>query len=245
MDDPIQPIAADETFRFECTKDVPCFNACCRNLNQFLTPYDILQLKNHIGIPSGEFLEKYTTRNIGPETGLPVISLKPLPGGDLLCPFVAPEGCSVYLSRPSSCRIYPVARAVSRNRNTGQVSEHFALLKEDHCCGFEQSKTQTVKEWMRNQDVIVCNQVIDLFLEIISLKARLLPGSLDLRSEQLFHIALYDIDAFKKQVFEDGLANDMHLEEAFLNELKKDEIELLKFGHELVKKVIFGNACGQ
>jgi hypothetical protein len=72
-----------------------------------------------------------------------------------------------------------------------------------------------------------------------------MTGPLDLRSKQLFHIALYDIDAFKKQVFEDGLAKDMHLEDALLTELKRDEIELLKFGHELVKKVIFGNACGQ
>ena len=245
MDEPIRPIAADENFRFECTKNVPCFNACCRNLNQFLTPYDILQLKNHLGISSGRFLERYTVQNIGPETGLPVICLKPLPGNDLQCPFVTPDGCSVYSSRPSSCRIYPVARAISRNRETGKVSEHFALINEDHCCGFEQNKIQTVKEWMCNQDVIACNQVNDLFLEVISLKARLLPGPLDLRSKHLFHIALYDIDAFKKQTFEDGLADDMHLKESLLNELKRDEIELLKFGHALVKKVIFGNACGQ
>ena len=245
MNDPIRPIAADETFRFECNEGVPCFNACCKNLNQFLTPYDILQLKNCLGMSSGKFLEKFTTQSIGPETGLPVISLKPLAGEDLKCPFVTPDGCSVYANRPSSCRIYPVARAVSRNRKTGKISEHFALIHEDHCRGYQQKKVQTVKEWMRSQDVIACNQVNDLFLEIISLKARLLPGPLDLRSKHLFHIALYDIDAFKKQIFEDGLADDMHLEKGLLKELKEDEIELLKFGHELVKKVVFGNACGQ
>jgi Fe-S-cluster containining protein len=245
MDNPIQPLSPDDKFRFECSKDVPCFNACCRDLNQFLTPYDILRLKNHLGITSGTFIEKYTIRHIGPETGLPVITLKPLPESDLQCPFVTPAGCSVYPSRPSSCRIYPLARAITRNRETGKINEHFALLKESHCCGFQQQKMQTVREWMRSQEVADCNRINDIFLEIISLKARLLPGPLDLRSKHLFHIALYDIDAFKKQIFEGGLADDMRLDGAYLEVLKKDEVELLKFGHQLVKKVIFGNNCEQ
>ena len=52
----------DEVFRFACSPGVACFNACCRDLNQSLYPYDILRLKKRLKLPSGEFLERYTAR---------------------------------------------------------------------------------------------------------------------------------------------------------------------------------------
>jgi hypothetical protein len=48
------PLSLDDSFQFSCTKHVTCFNSCCRDLNQFLTPFDILQLKNYLEITSGE-----------------------------------------------------------------------------------------------------------------------------------------------------------------------------------------------
>lgn len=241
MDNNITPISINDHFQFQCTGDVPCFNACCRDLNQFLTPYDILRLKTHLGLRSGEFIEKYTAQHIGPETGLPVLTLSPARDTDLQCPFVAPSGCSVYADRPSSCRIYPIARAVSRNRKTGKVSEHFALIREPHCLGFQQSKLQTVRQWLEAQALDAYNQLNDLFLEIISLKNRCCPGPLDLRSKLVFHIALYDMDAFREQIFQKGLVDDLNLDPELLEVLKIDEVELLKFGHRYVKEQIFGN----
>ena len=41
---------------------------------------------------SGEFLERYTTQHTGPETGLPVIALKPDDALELKCPFVTKSG---------------------------------------------------------------------------------------------------------------------------------------------------------
>jgi len=240
MDNNITPISIDAHFQFQCTSDVPCFNACCRDLNQFLTPYDILRLKTHLGLRSGEFIEKCTTQHIGPETGLPVLTLSPVRNAELQCPFVTPTGCRVYADRPSSCRIYPIARAVSRNRKTGIVSEHFALIREPHCLGFQQSQTQTVRQWLKNQTLDAYNQLNDLFLEIISLKNRCRPGPLDLRSKLVFHIALYDVDSFREQIFRKGLVDDLNLDPELLAVLKTDELELLKFGHRYVKAQIFG-----
>ncbi|MFO7839471.1 MAG: hypothetical protein R6X08_08235 [Desulfosalsimonadaceae bacterium] len=33
-------LALDEDFSFSCYPGISCFNACCRDLNQFLTPYN-------------------------------------------------------------------------------------------------------------------------------------------------------------------------------------------------------------
>ena len=151
MENRMIPIAGDDTFKFACSPAVSCFNACCRDLNQFLMPYDILRLKNRLGITSTAFITQYTSQHIGPETGLPVLTLKADPAAGLECPFVSPSGCRVYEDRPASCRMYPLARAVSRNRETGRITEHFALIREDHCRGFDEGREPTVGEWIAAQ----------------------------------------------------------------------------------------------
>ena len=233
------PISIDDTFKFSCSAEVPCFNECCRDLNQFLTPYDILCLKKHLGMTSGAFLERYTTQHTGPETGLPVIALKPDDALNLKCPFVTESGCSVYNARPASCRMYPLARAVSRSRKTGKVTEHFALIKEPHCRGFEQETTQTVRQWIENQKIAVYNEMNDLLMEIISMKNHTIPGPLDMKSSHSFYIALYDLDRFRPHIFEKGLLDDFHLDSDILEAVKKDDVELLKIGHRWIKQMLF------
>ena len=45
MDAPLTALGLDEAFRFACGPEVACFNDCCRDLFQALTPYDALRLK--------------------------------------------------------------------------------------------------------------------------------------------------------------------------------------------------------
>ena len=233
------PLEPDDTFRFACSKNVPCFNECCRDLNQFLTPYDILRMKNGLSLTSGEFLEQYTVIHTGPETGLPVVVLKPADQETQICPFVTEAGCRVYADRPSSCRTYPLVRLASRNRETGIITAQYFLMKESHCRGFEQDRQQTVREWISDQDIATYDRMNDLMMEIISLKNRLLPGQLDIRSQHMFQIALYDTDAFKTQVLTaghlDALEPDPDLKEKALN----DDAALLKLGFWWTQKMIF------
>lgn len=235
MEPDITPIAPDEAFRFACSRCVACFNECCRDLNQFLTPYDILRLKNRLALTSNRFLEMYTTQHTGPETGFPVVALKPAHTATLQCPFVETSGCSVYTDRPSSCRIYPLARAISRTRETGEITEHFARLKESHCLGHEQKKTQTVREWVEKQGLVSYNEQNDRLLEIISIKNRLKPGPLNFAFDRMFHLALYDLDTFRRKIFEDGLLSDFTVETALLTSARLDDTRLLQIGYAWIK----------
>jgi uncharacterized protein len=235
MESDITPIAPDDAFRFACSRRVACFNECCRDLNQFLTPYDILRLKNRLAVTSSRFLEMYTTQHTGPETGFPVVTLKPAHTVTLQCPFVETYGCRVYSDRPSSCRIYPLARAISRNRKTGEITEHFARLKESHCLGHEQEKTQTVREWVEKQGLVPYNEQNDRFIEIISIKNRLKPGPLNLAFGRMFHLALYDLDTFRRRIFEDGLLSNFAVETALLAHTRKDDTLLLQLGYAWIK----------
>ena len=235
------PLSANDTFLFSCSKKVPCFNECCRDLNQFLTPYDILRLKHRLDLSSHLFLESYTTQQTGPKTGLPIITLKPNDPHKLTCPFVTSSGCSVYEDRPSSCRTYPLVRMASRSRETGKITEQYILLKESHCVGFEQGRTWTIRKWIQDQDVTLYNEMNDMLLEIIGLKNRLIPGPLDIKSRFAFHMALYDMDTFRSNIFEQNILDHWNLDEKTLDSVKNDDVELLKLGHRWIKKILFGD----
>lgn len=239
MDHQLTPISLQDTFRFSCSPDVPCFNECCRDLNQFLTPYDILRLKNHLGLLSGDFLEQHTSQHTGPESGLPIITLKPQNNLDLICPFVSPRGCTVYENRPSSCRTYPLVRALSRSRQTGQIAEQFMVLQESHCLGFREDRKQTVTQWMDEQKISDYNVINDQMMQIISLKNRLMPGPLDLKSRHLFYLALYDLDNFRSKISKSGFLDDFPVDSTTMDKAMEDDGVLLELGMQWVKQVLF------
>ncbi len=240
MSDEMIPISINESFQFSCSDKNTCFNECCRDLNQFLTPYDILRLKNSLGLTSTDFLNQYTIMHIGPETGLPVINFKTTIASDLKCPFVSENGCTVYNDRPASCRTYPLARAISKSRETGEITEYFALIKEDHCKGFSQNQKQTVKEWIGSQELLIYNEMNDLLLEIISKKNQIMPGPLDKSLEKMFYLACYDLDNFRTQIFENNYLEKLNLPDHVLEKIKKDDDELLKLGIKYISYEFFG-----
>jgi len=240
MEPQFDPIDIDESFGFGCHAGAPCFNACCRDLNQFLTPYDILRLKNGLGMTSGDFLAEYTVQHDGPESGLPMVTLGPGERGQKTCPFVTPDGCRVYEDRPSSCRAYPVARAISRNRETGGITEHFAIIREAHCKGFSEEGTRTVREWIEGQGLPVYFSMNDRLMVIISMKNQLRPGPLDLKDRLLFRTALYDLDAFRGQVIGNSLLEPLGIDAAEMDAIAKDDGRLLEWGHRWVMFALFG-----
>lgn len=240
MESDFLSVSSSHSFQFSCGSHIPCFNECCRDLDQLLTPYDVLRLKNSLGICANDFLERYTSQHTGPKSGLPIVRLLEKPDDGFKCPFVTPEGCSVYHDRPSSCRAYPVARGVVRNRQTGKLTEHFMLLKEPHCKGFQTGKHQSVQEWIENQGLMIYNEMNDLLMEIISLKNVTMPGHLDIKSRHLFHMASYDIDSFRNKIFNKGLLNSADYDEHLLSKAKEDDTALLKISLKWLQKKIFG-----
>lgn len=199
----------------------------------------MLRLKRRLGLTSNQFIEAYTIQHVGPQTGLPVIAFRTDQGLNLNCPFVTKSGCRVYEDRPSSCRMYPILRVISRSRETAKISEHFALLKESHCLGHEQGKEQTVGSWFEEQGLSPYNRHNDMLMEIIALKNRTYAGPLDFESRQKFHLALYDLDNFRVHVFEKNLLQGFVVASSDLDKAEKDETALLRLGHRWLKETLF------
>ena len=191
MPDLFQPIASDTPFRFRCGPDVTCFNACCRNLNQFLYPYDVARMACSLGLSAASFLARYTRRHVGPQTGLPVVSLKPQAGPRQLCPLVTPGGCKVYDDRPASCRLYPLARAVVHAAGSGPPRARFALIRERHCQGHTGGRQWAAPSWIDNQGLTPYNRNNDPMRAVIGFKRRHHPQPLPPQVSDAIYGVLY------------------------------------------------------
>jgi hypothetical protein len=229
------PIKPETPFGFECRPGVACFNECCRDLNQPLTPYDVLRLRRGLGLSSRQFIEQYTRRHTGPGTGLPVLTLKPGDPERRTCPMVTPGGCRAYRDRPSSCRTYPLVRVLHRSRENGAVREEYRLLQETHCRGFDAGRRQTVPEWTAGQELRQYNIENDRMLELISLKARLSPKALPPSLAERVFTALYDLDRFREQLDAGSLAG---MRAELIEEARRDDAALLRLGVEWVKRLL-------
>ncbi|MFO7708730.1 MAG: YkgJ family cysteine cluster protein [Desulfobacterales bacterium] len=238
MRDLLIPIAADTVFRFECSPKVACFNQCCRDLVQALTPYDVLRIRQGLGLPSGRFLEQFTRRHTGPDSGLPVVTLKPADEKTRVCPFVSPSGCRIYPHRPASCRSYPLVRSLGRSRATGVARESFYILREPHCRGFETARQQTVRGWIEGQDLAGYNAENDRMLDLIHLKNRLHPGPLPADTIAALTMALYDLDAFRAQLLHGRIPAAEALQEAFPSAVEGDDLQLLQAGLAWAKRIL-------
>ena len=193
-----RPLPAGESFRFSCHPGVPCFTECCRELELALTPYDILRLCRGTGLSSQEFLDRYVIVEFDERDQFPRLYLTMVDDGRASCPFVSAGGCRVYPDRPSACRTYPVGRGVQRGPDG--ITEHFVLLREPHCRGFEEEKEQTIDGWQRDQEILTYNRYNDLMPDILQAPFFQRGGRLSPPQAELFLLALYNLDRFREKL---------------------------------------------
>lgn len=227
-------------FSFKCHKDVPCFNACCGDINIFLTPYDIIRLKNRLEVTSGEFLSKYTISPFDKNAKYPVILLKMIDDEKKSCPFVGKDGCTVYEDRPWPCRMYPLGLASGKDQADGTEKEFYFLLQEDLCQGHKEDNKLTVGEWLEDQGINEYNKIGELFKDITLHDYFEKGGQLDPRKMEMFFTACYNIDKFRDFVFQSTFLEKFEVDNEIINKIKTDDLELLKFGYNWLRFAIFG-----
>lgn len=231
-----------ESFKFSCHEGVGCFTRCCKNVDMYLFPYDVLRLKNALKIDSEEFLQKHTRIVTGQNPYFPSLMLKL--NEDNCCPFLAEEGCSVYKNRPSSCRTYPLERAVDRNPEQGQQGDFYFMTNHDYCLGHQEDKDFTVVEWIRNQNVNQFNLMNDLWGEIDTLFATnpWRGEGAGGEKQRLAFMVCYDIDGFRRFVNHHNLLKQFRLNKDQRKRIAADDEELLKFGFEWLKLLFAGKS---
>jgi len=228
-----------DKFRFACHKGLACFTQCCADVNIFLTPYDIIRIKNRLNISSGEFLEKYTVVPFTQEQRIPIVVLRMDDEKDKRCPFVGPEGCTIYKDRPWSCRMYPLGFASPKDGPGNVEKEFYFLMEEGDCAGFADGKELTVREWLEEQGILEYNEKGEPFKEI-TLHDGLLKGeTLDPEKMDMLYMGCYDLDKFRRFVFESKFLHYFEVDEEVVEKIRTDDVELMKFAFRWLRFSLF------
>ncbi len=235
----------ESKFKFNCHKNISCFNKCCSDVNIFLTPYDVIRLKNRLKISSQEFLDKYTLLPIDEKQNHPVVMLKMKNDENKTCHFVGENGCTVYEDRPWSCRMFPLGVASPKDPGENGDGEFYFILEEPVCKGYEEDRSLTVDEWMTDQNVKEYTEMGEYFKEI-SLHDYFKKGKkLEPAKLEMFYTVCYNIDKFREFVFDSTFLKRFEVDEEVVNKIKEDDKELLLFGFNWLKYCLFGEKSMQ
>ena len=233
-------LTKDSEFKFACFKNISCFNKCCSDVNIFLTPYDIIRLKNRLGISSQEFLDKYTFLPIDENQNHPVVMLRLNQDEAKSCQFVGEEGCTVYEDRPWSCRMFPLGVASPKEIDGSDEEDFYFIIEEPVCKGYLEPQKWTVGQWMKDQQVEEYEEMGKLYKEVslhdyFSKGKKLTPPQLE-----MFYTVCYNIDKFREFVFESSFLDRFFISDEQVAKMKEDDLKLLKFGFEWLKFCLFG-----
>nr|MBF0221907.1 YkgJ family cysteine cluster protein [Desulfobulbaceae bacterium] len=219
-------------FAFRCYPEVPCYTDCCRKLELFLYPYDVIRLKNSLGINSEEFLNRYAGVVSGGNPLFPSVILRMLDNDEHTCPFLNDSGCAVYEDRPSACRTYPLERAVDRQSGGGRPEEFYFMTNHPYCKGHNEPTEWSVPEWLRDQHLLYYNMMDDLWADLDTL-FRSNPWQNEGAAgplQQMAFMACYNVDGFRKYAVEAKLFDQFKLSKAELKSFAEDDEALLRFG---------------
>ncbi|MDH4320162.1 MAG: YkgJ family cysteine cluster protein [Desulfobulbaceae bacterium] len=237
--DGMEPLGG-ATFRFACHSGLDCYTQCCRRQNIFLYPYDIIRLKERLGISSEDFLNRHTGAVKGPNPLFPSIMLQMAANEEQTCPFLGDNGCTVYEDRPSACRTYPLERAVDRNPAKGQPREYYFLTNHPYCHGHGEAKEWTVKEWLRDQQLLQYNMMDELWAEMDTI-FRTNPwhgeGAAGPRQQVAFMVC-YNIDRFRQYVADFKLLDEFRIDKQRRRAIESDDESLLRFGYDWLKLIL-------
>ncbi len=232
----------DDQFTFHCGPHLDCFTKCCCDVSIVLTPYDILRLKKALRMDSSEFLEKHTLPIFSPPQKFPLAVLMMDPETKK-CPFVIEQGCKVYADRPWSCRMYPLGTAKPKNPTPADQPFHF-VMREELCHGHGecqgQGKTRSVREWIAEQGIEEYEMMGPSFQELVLHDFWTGEPTLTPAQAEMFYMACYDLDLFRRFVFESSFLGLIEVDEARVEALRSDDEELLEFALSWLRFSLFG-----
>jgi hypothetical protein len=243
IDSALVPVYLEQNdkFKFNCHQGITCFNECCKNIDIVLTPYDVVRLKNNLGITTTEFIANFANFYEVDGHGLPGLNLKTKEDMKA-CEFLTDDGCAVYEDRPTACRYYALGNMAMRKKDSGEAETGYFVIKEDHCKGHFEDKEQTVDEYRHSQGLEEYDKMNFSFQELVLKKKSSGPtvGAPSARSMQLYFMAAYDMDRFREFIKSPGFTDVFDLPADEFEKIVSDENELLNFSQRFLKQVLFG-----
>jgi Fe-S-cluster containining protein len=239
---PGRQIAAGEHFRFRCHAGLACFNRCCRNLNLFLYPYDLLLLKNRLETTAEAFIDAYVDVVLRPDNFFPDLLLRMRGDAEQTCPFLTPQGCSVYPARPDTCRTFPIEQGALYREGSRSPEPVSIFRPPDFCLGQYENQEWDLAGWAEDQGAAIHNRMTAEWAAIKRLFIKDpwgAEGPSGPKARMAF-MAAYNMDSFRSFIFESSFLKRYRIKPALVRKLRRSERALLGFGFDWIKLFVWG-----
>ena len=239
---PGRRLETDDTFNFRCYPEIACFNRCCRNLNLFLYPYDVVRLKKKLNMTSDEFLEKHVDIVLRPSNFFPDVLLKMSDNPEKTCPFLRTSGCSVYPDRPDTCRTFPVEQGIFYDVEQDKVETIQFFRPPDFCLGQHEKKVWTTRTWSKDQDAAMYNEMTARWSALKRMFQADPWGSQGIEGPKakMAFMATYNMDRFREFLFRSTFLQRYKVTPKVLKRIRSSDADLMTFGFEWVKFYVWG-----
>ncbi len=239
---PGKRLGKKDFFSFHCHSNVSCFNQCCRNLNLFLYPYDLVRLKNRLNITSDHFLDQYVDVVMRKGNFFPDVLLKMRDNEEKTCPFLTDAGCSVYPDRPDTCRTFPVEKGALFHGTSGKMQIISFFRPPDFCMGKHENRQWTTDSWARDQNAVRYNKMTAKWSDIRRLFRNNPFGSAGIEGSKgkMAFMTAYNIDQFREFIFKSSFLKRYNVKKTILKKARTNDTELLKLGFEWIRLFLWG-----
>ncbi len=237
-----RPLEPSDTFRFRCHKDLACFNQCCRNLNLFLYPYDVVRLRKALDMDSDRFLDAHVDVVMREGSHFPDVLLLMADNDARTCPFLSDAGCRVYADRPDTCRTFPVEQGLHFGDSPDAPRIVNFFRPPDFCQGRHEDQVWTLDGWAEDQEAAVYNRMTARWAAVRALFVKDPWGAAGISGPKgkMAFMAAYNIDRFREFVFQSSFLKRYRVKPARIKKLRGSDRELLSFGFEWIRHFVWG-----
>lgn len=235
-------LAPGEYFNFRCHAALACFNQCCRNLNLFLYPYDVLRLSRHLEITTDAFIERYVDVVMRDGHYFPEVLLRMADNDEKTCPYLTDDGCRVYADRPDTCRTFPVEQGALFDAATGRRRAVHFFRPPDFCLGRHEDQQWTTDTWAQDQEAERYHEMTIRWAEVRSLfqdDPWGAEGPHGAKAKMAF-MATYNLDRFREFLFGSSFLKRYRIKPDLKKRLRVNDKALLLFGFEWVRFFVWG-----
>jgi hypothetical protein len=119
-------------------------------------------------------------------------------------------------------------------------SENFFIVKEPHCRGFDEKRAWDLSDWLKDQGVEEYDAMNRLWMEIVTSSQKISSRIPKEAFAQAFFTASYDVDKFRRLVFQTNFFDRFSVEADRKKQMKYDDVALMRFGFIWLRFSLFG-----
>ncbi len=153
------PLNITDSLPLTCSRK----GTCCHGNFVYLNPWELVQLAREKKITPKEFKEQFCE---GGGVQLKFKGKKDFRGKPACNLYVENFGCSVHLSRPLACRLFPIGRQI-QNEKVQYIFQGKEFPCLNGCPEVIELPKLTVEEYLKGQEVNLYEQAQDEYLEIM------------------------------------------------------------------------------